>query len=480
MFGRALRLVPGALGLLAFAVPSGAATRGPSPQALRPFVALHPSLARPDTSATVIYSFAGGHTPGTYGPVASLIADASGGLYGTTLNGGSQTGVCAALSGCGGVFKLTHNPSGGYTESLLYTLQGGADGAGPYADLFLDSSGALYGTTAYGGSGTCVYGGQNFGCGTVFKLTPGGSGVYTESVIYSFQGGSDGAVPIAGVVGDAHGGLFGTTQAGGDASGDGTIFKLVPTASGYKKRTLHQFHGCSTPSLPCDGSSPAGDLYADASGTFFGTTLYGGAHKCLDNNLCGTVYRLIPNVSNPRAYHENIVYNFTGGSDGESPVGALIADSHGALYGATGLGGGASASACNLGSIVRGCGTVFKLTPGVAHPKHYKESVLYAFKSNPDGALPQAGVIADASGALYGTTQLGGKTPTGIGGCGAVFKLTPTASGYTESLLYGFKGCNASSIDASFPRAGLIGLSGVLYGTTWQGGRFGSGTVFQF
>jgi uncharacterized repeat protein (TIGR03803 family) len=423
-------------------------------------------MRRDAATETTLYNFTAG---GPNYPTAALIADASGALYGTADFGGSLAGNCGPPNwvGCGGVFKLT--PAGsGYIETTLYEFQGGTDGISPFPGLYMDSSGALYGTTPYGGSYAC---GFSLGCGTVFKLTPKPSGGYNESLLHVFQGGTDGFAPTGGLIGDASGALYGTTEEGGDktgVAGDGTVFKLTPhiKGPGYSKRVLHQFQGCSAPSGPCDGANPDGSLYMDAKGALYGTTLYGGSQKCPNNNLCGTVFRLSPDVTNPRAYHENVLYNFKGGSDGATPVGALIADSHGALYGATTLGGGANAPACNFGSVVRGCGTVFKLTPGVAHPKHYTESVLYAFQGGSDGAAPQAGVIADASGALYGTTQLGGT------GYGTVFKLSPAGSTYTESVMYAFHG------DGQAPRAGLLLLNGAFYGTTFQGGG-GTGIVFR-
>jgi uncharacterized repeat protein (TIGR03803 family) len=485
MLRQAQRFVSFALpGLLLFAAPSGAAgATGHPAQApvFRPFAALHRSgIRRPDANDSLLYSF--GQVSGTYDPVAKLVADGSGALYGTTLNGGSQVGECAELSGfngygCGGVFKLTPNGSGGFSESLIYTFQGGADGAAPYAELYVDSSGALYGTTAEGGSGTCLYGGTDYGCGTVFKLTPDSSGTYTESVIYAFQGGTDGAYPSAGLVADSLGALYGTTQNGGDSSSNGTVFKLSPKKKGYAEKVLHRFGGCSTSSAPCDGAIPWATLYLSPSGALFGTTLYGGSHQCADGNLCGTVFRMMPG-SDGKRYGEKVIYNFQGGTDGEGPQGAVTGDASGAIYGTTSYGGGANWKQCNDGSIIRGCGVVFKLKP---RGKRYTESVLYAFQGGLDAAVPQAGVIFDSNGNLDGTTYFGGETASnGSGGCGTLFQLAVSSSSYTESVLYRFQGCRASSIDSAFPSSGLIEENGVLYGTTTKGGRFGAGSVFSF
>ena len=282
---------------------------------------------------------------------------------------------------------MTPNGSGG--------LQGAPDGALPYGELSVDASGALYGTTANGGTGTCLYAGTNYGCGIVFKLTPSGS-TYTETVLYSFQGGTDGAFSSSGIVADATGALYGTTQNGGDTNGDGTVFKLSQKKGAYTEKVLHRFAGCLSTSAPCDGSNPWATPYLSPDGTLYGTTLYGGAHECIDGNLCGTVWRLVPKGKDKR-YKESVAYSFQGGSDGEAPQGGVVGDASGAIYGTTSYGGGASWKQCNDGSIIRGCGVVFKLTPS---GKRFTESVLYAFLGGYDSAVPQAGVALDAGGTL--------------------------------------------------------------------------------
>jgi uncharacterized repeat protein (TIGR03803 family) len=462
---------------------AGAASLTASPAQAAPdrsFSAPHSALHRRiGTSVSLLYSF--GSAAGTYNPVAKLVADANGNLYGTTLNGGLTSSPCNLFGGfngvgCGGVFKLTAQGSGTYTESLIYEFAGSPDGAAPYGELSIDSSGALYGTTAEGGTGTCLYGGTDYGCGTVFKLTPSGS-AYTESVLYSFMGGADGAFSSSGVVADAHGNLYGTTQNGGDANSDGTVFKLT-----YKKKThsysesvIHVFAGCLA-SSGCDGSDPWATPYLSSSKTLYGTTLYGGSHTCADGNHCGTVWRL---VKGKGGYQETVIYNFQGGTaDGEGPQGGVTADASGALYGTTTFGGGANWKQCNDGSIIRGCGVVFKLTK--TH-KIFTETMLYAFQGGLDAAVPQAGVVLDASGDLFGTSYVGGESVSGgTGGCGTLFELTPSGSTYSESVLYRLQGCRASSTDPSNPSSGLILLNGVLYGTSTRGGKFGAGSVFGY
>jgi uncharacterized repeat protein (TIGR03803 family) len=405
-----------------------------------------------------LYTFLG--IPYLANPTASVIADANGDLYGTAGQGGLLSAQCPGS--CGGVFELTPSRSG-YIESTLYTFQGKSDGGGPFANLYMDTKGVLYGTATYAGSTNC---GIYYGCGTVFKLKPFRSS-YAESTIYVFQGGTDGASPTGELIGDASGVLYGTTQQGGNSSNDGTVFELIPKGKGFKENVIYRFNTC-VGSGSCDGSNPNGGLYMDSSGALYGTAQYGGNYQCPLNNRCGTVFKLSPEG---KRYRYETIYNFRGGSDGANPQGySLIADARGDLYGATGLGGGATGPDCSDASIVRGCGTVFKLT---RKGNRYTESVLYAFQGKPDAAAPQAGVIADASGALYGTTQLGG-TADG----GTIYKLMPEGKHYQESLLYSFQGYG----DGNAPRAGLIEQNGTLYGTTFQGGSpaCSCGIVFQF
>jgi len=190
---------------------------------------------------------------------ATNLADGSGALYGTAVVGGD----CAIqpLYGCGVVFKLTPSASG-YTFSVLHAFQGGDDGSWPVAGLIADKNGALYGTTQYGGGSA--------NDGTVFKLTPSRSG-YSESVLYAFAGGNDGALPVACLTSDKRGALYGTTSSGG-AANSGTIFTLTPSASGYSERVLHTFLGGS------DGADPVAGLIIGKTGILYGTTQSGGTY----------------------------------------------------------------------------------------------------------------------------------------------------------------------------------------------------------
>jgi uncharacterized repeat protein (TIGR03803 family) len=208
-------------------------------------------------------------------PFANLIFDAAGNLYGTTSGGGPQ--------GEGTVFRLVHNPDGTWTETVLYSFQrNGVDGAQPLAGLIFDGAGNLYGTTAYGGSGGGGCGG--FGCGTAFQLSPGSNGQWSETVLYNFctlTRCTDGSAPIAGMAFDEAGNLYGTTSYGGTGGdcgqfGCGTVFQLTPGANGkWKETVLYSF--CSVGNDCKDGASPTGDMIFDMSGNLYGTTVGGGA-----------------------------------------------------------------------------------------------------------------------------------------------------------------------------------------------------------
>ena len=306
------------------------------------------------------------------------------------------------------------------SESVVYSFKGGSDGAHPYAGL-LNQNGILFGTTAEGGPGNC----QN-GCGTIFKVTTTG----IETVIHAFKGGRDGAVPVSGVINVA-GSFYGTTQAGG-AHTWGTAYKVTPAGA---EAVLHAFKN-----VP-DGYLPNSNLI-ELNGRLYGTTAGGGVDQS-----DGTVFKLTT------AGIEKVLYAFTGGSDGLYPV-ASLTNVGGVLYGTT-LGGGAS-----------NAGTVFKVTTAGV------ETVLYAFKDGSDGSAPAGGLV-NVGGTLYGTTQYGGGSGCSpYPGCGTVFAVMPDGS---EKVLYAFKGGN----DGFGPVAGLINVGGTLYGTTQNGGASGAGTVFQ-
>jgi len=377
-------------------------------------------------------------------PYAGLIFDAAGNLYGTSDGGGAFGG--------GTVFELTSGAGGTWTETVLYNFGAGdGDGGGPEASLTFDAAGNLYGTTVAGG----MYCGPS-GCGTVFELTPGEGGTWTEKVLHNFNvNDGDGAWPVAGVIFDAAGNLYGTTPSGG-ALGRGTVFELTPGAGGTWTETVLFNFGAG---------NPQGGLIFDTAGNLYGTTDVGGTKACPN---CGTVFELTKGTNG--MWTKKVLHNFgSNGKDGRNPVAGLIFDAAGNLYGTTlqGVGGG---------------GTVFELSPTVGGG--WKEKILHSFDGNNDGKEPRAGLILDAAGKLYGTTAMGGAADCRFSDlpCGTVFRLTPGTNGeWTEKVLRSFNGS-----DGAGPFAGLIfDAAGNLYGTTASGGTGsgcnggGCGTVFE-
>jgi uncharacterized repeat protein (TIGR03803 family) len=360
-------------------------------------------------------------------PVAALIPGPGRTLYGTTAAGGANR--CGG-SGCGTVFKLTLRS----TEAVIYSFKGGSDGESPPAPVISDRDGNLYGTTAYGGLAGC----GNHGCGTIFRIASDG----TETVFHAFNG-SDGGYPQAGLIADKDGNLYGTTYLGGATSdcsglGCGTVFKLSPDGI---ETVLHAFT-----SVYDDGYNPAGGLIADGKGNFYGTTTRGGGTSC----DCGTVFKLAPDGT------ETILHAFSGSNDGDGPQGTLVRDASGNLYGTT--------VTSNYGG---GYGTVFKVKPNGI------ETVLHVFSGQNDGQYPLSGLIADATGNLYGTTRQGGGTGCGGVGCGTAFKLAPDG---TEKLLWSFKNGDRGAQ----PWGGLWENSkGLIFGTTTGDASGNSGTIFK-
>jgi len=383
----------------------------------------------------VLHEFTGGADGG--GPQDGLfIFDAAGNIYGTTAGGGTY--------GSGNVFTLTPNSDGTWTENVLYSF--GANGGDPSsvrAGVIFDASGNLYGTSWSGG---------DYGLGTVYELTPQSGGTWTESVLHSFTGGSDGGYAVGGLIFDSSGNLYGTATIGGD-DGGGVVFELSPNSDGtWTETVIHSFTGS-------DGGFPDhGSLIFDATGN-----LYGEASDLFWGPCCGTIFQLAPQSDG--SWKETVLYHFTGGKDGGTPESTLIFDKAGSLYGATAEGG------------AYGAGVVFKLTPG-AHSK-WKERVLHQFKGGKDGATPFAGVVFDTAGNAYGATLTGGGGPCGewMGtGCGVVFKLIPTAHGqWTERVLRRLQGKPTGN---PYGEVVLDG-KGNSYGMASGDGTGGSGSVFE-
>lgn len=334
------------------------------------------------------------------------------------------------------------NVSWAASESPIYSFTGGLDGANPASQLIFDVAGNAYGTTVTGGSANC---------GTVFKLAPSGGG-WQQSVLHSFDCFAGGKNPYGGVTMGAQGNLYGTTVAGGSngiCSGDGCgiVFKLTHSGGSWIESVVYSFHDSP------DAAGPGGALVFDHSGNLWGTSPDGGAFAQ------GTIFEL---VFNNGQWTERIIHDFTGGTDGAvGSLGPLLLDAFGNFYGVTEIGGANSA------------GTVFKLTPGSGGTWTF--STLYAFQGQPDAAFPYGGLIADSHGNLYGTTYYGGTN-----GAGTVFRIGPTAGigGWRDTVLYSFRG----GADGGNPTSTLVFTSaGRLYGTTSMGGDSGCdcGVVFS-
>jgi hypothetical protein len=355
------------------------------------------------------------------------------------------------------------------TLTTLYSFTGGGDGSGPFGGVVFDAAGNLYGTASDNWAPVVSY-------GTVFKLTPPSTtgGAWTQTVLHGFAGFSDGALPLAGLVFDATGNLYGTTAGGGQLDyypyrTYGTVFRLsLPSTAGgpWTESVLHKFTGI-------DGANPYAGLILDAAGNLYGTTFHGG-----DSGEYGTAFKLTPPATIGGSWTETVLHSFftwdstPARSDGVHPTAGLILDESGNLYGTTpDHGTGYAIGDAN--------GMVFKLTPTSTTGGAWTETALHTFNwFESGGANPQAGLIADAAGNLYGTTYYTGYGNGAKGCCGTVFALTPTG---IYATLYSFAGGS----DGANPQAGLIfDAAGNLYGTTGAGGGIGCGgngcgTIFK-
>ena len=380
-------------------------------------------------SLNVIYSFEGG-ADGEYTDT-DLVRDAGGNLYGTSVQGGAHAG--------GTVWQLHPNGDGTWTHTVLYNFTGGTDGAEPYKGVTLDAAGNLYGTAVTGGGGAC-----EGGCGVAYKLTNNG-GTWTQSVIHTFTGADDGSGPGARLTLDDSGKVYGMAPTGG-VNGLGTIYEMIPARHGtYKFKVLHAFTGAdgiggSAGALVLydgvlygaataggangqgsiyqlalnargkwkfkllysfrgepDAGFPYGGLSFDALGNIYGTTYYAGA------NDFGCVYELSPMG---RRWKERVLYSFTGGADGSSPISNVNLDSAGDIYGTTSEGG------------ADGEGVIFKLTPGAHHS--WTESVMHSFAGSPDGEYAYNGMVNGGGDAFFGATVHGGADDEG-----AIYRFNP-------------------------------------------------------
>jgi uncharacterized repeat protein (TIGR03803 family) len=337
---------------------------------------------------TPIYNFAGGSDGAD--PIARVVFGPDGSLYGTTIYGGGSSNC---QYGCGTVFKLQPPATVckavlcPWAETVLYRFQGAADGSCPeYGDLVFNQSGDMYNTAGEGGN-TCTA-----GYGVVYKLTRSGQS-YTQSLVYSFAGGSDGAYPFGGVVFDGAGNLYASST--GTTGIPPTVIELTPNGGGWSETTLHDFSAGS------DGWYPVAAPIFDTAGNLYGTTVAYGP----DGG--GTVYQLMPMGGN---WTFSVLQSFAGR---EGPWGPLLMDSAGNLYGMTGADG------------AYGYGNVFELTPS-SGGWTYRD--LHDFTGGSDGQYPIGNLIMDADGNLYGATTYGGQPGTNCRsgfGCGVVFEINP-------------------------------------------------------
>jgi uncharacterized repeat protein (TIGR03803 family) len=400
---------------------------------------------------SVIYSFTGGGDG--YSPQSSLIFDGAGNLYGTTTFG--ATNNCPDFgAGCGVVFELSPNGIGGWTRGVIHTFTGGAGGGEPYAGLTLDATGNLYGTATVGGTSTNCTG----GCGVVFKLTSNGSGGWSYGVIHSFdssrganpragvvfdisgnlygvtyEGGSagygvayklsptggggwgetvlhnftigaDGGWPNSLLIDGSSGILYGTTYLGGkhgncSSSGCGVVFQIAPGNGGF--HLIYSFQGLF------DGGNPSG-LAEDGSKNLYVASSYGGDLKCY-NFGCGTVVELSPSGT---GWTKSMIHIFGRGSDGKFPQAGPTLDGSGNIYGTTANGGAG------------GAGVLFELSLAGSV---WNESILYSFDNGTGGGYPFSGVVLDGLGNIYGQTNSGGIPGdcSDFLGCGVVYEVTP-------------------------------------------------------
>lgn len=384
-----------------------------------------------------------------------------GSLHALTLKLSNLVSTMLAVA-LGAVTIVVFAGSAAAADRVIYNFQGGNDGIGPN-DLIADRAGNLYGTTFNGGGPA--------GAGTVYVLSPpaGQESNWSETILYrfSYRALDRGIGPLGRLLRDSAGNLYGTTWLGGPQGG-GIAFELSPPSvkgGTWTYAVLYAFGGAGL-------SSPEAGLVLDKTGNLYGTTVSGGTGGCAGG--CGGVFKLAHPALQGGAWTQTVLFNFSGSfKKGGGTSGGLTMDEHDALYGTTYRGSGGPS------------GTVFRLTPNKGG--RWTHTVLYAFAGFSDGAFPQAEVVFDKDGNLYGMTSYGGSGgPNCFGSpCGTVFELMPTPMGpWTHTVLYSFNG----GTDGGYPgRALTLDAAGNLYGTTGIGGDLscagsngdGCGTVFQ-
>jgi uncharacterized repeat protein (TIGR03803 family) len=341
----------------------------------------------------------------------------------------------------------------GVKYKVLYSFTGGEDGIGPVGKLVFDANGNLYGTTTQGG-GTSECHGAYQGCGIVFQLLPQTKGQWKENVLYRFPNGASGGVGLSGsLVLDAEGNVYGAAYWGGSTQ-TGSVFELMHKSSGWDESTIYSFcsQGCD------DGENPVTGLIFDKSGDLLGTTADGGAYQS------GVIYELMPD-SGSRT--EKVLYNFCPTYPCESGFesAGLIEDGNGNFFSSTSWGGDFSWP-CAPGA---GCGVIYELKP---ESGSWDYSVLHSFFGPTDGAFAGGGLVQDASGNFYGTTD-----GDGAFGCGTVFRFSPGDKGGSYEVLYNLRNgvtVGALTIDAA---GNLYGANTGLTGTTCQGA--GGGEIYK-
>jgi uncharacterized repeat protein (TIGR03803 family) len=330
-----------------------------------------------------------------------------------------------ALASAAGLAALTIPCAQAQTLTVVHNFTGTTDGSSPVTGLMMSSTGTFYGTASAGGSANL---------GIVFRTSAKGK----ETELHSFTGGSDGATPDGGLIEDSSGALYGTTTAGGTA-GQGTVYRL----KGRKETVLYSFAGGST-----DGADPQAGLVMDAAGNLYGTTSAGGPAGN------GTVFKLAAPQQKNGAWTETVLYSFGTGTDGATPIGGVVLDAAGNLYGTTSAGGTA------------GDGTLFQLVAGTT----WKENILHSFQNGTDGATPYAGLVSDKAGNLYGAA-----TDGGTNGGGTVFELSPSGGSWNFSVLNSLPGYGISGTFRDL----MVDASGNLYGTTHCDGSYDAGTIYE-
>jgi uncharacterized repeat protein (TIGR03803 family) len=377
---------------------------------------LTPAAGQP-WKETILHNFTG--ADGQY-PQSALTHGNSGEFYGVTVGGGP--------GGSGAIFELAPptTSGGAWTETVLYgfSYNGNGQNAVPNGPLLIDPGGTLYATTQGGPNSP-----TGSPSGLVVALAPpaASGGDWSEYQLYGF--GTSGNLPLAGVVSEG-GSLFGTTDSGGDIGcsdfGCGTVYELSPPATHagtWTETTIHTFGESSG-----DGENPAASLTVGPGGVIFGTTQFGGSGVCVTSgateNGCGTVFQLTPPTASGGTWTYSVIYSFgTESGDGVVPVAGVTLGKNGTLYGTTQWGGSATSDlACPASYyVVAGCGIVFKLTPPTTPNGAWTETVLHSFSgANGDGAIPVAGLALSPTGILYGTTTSGGTANRGT-----VFAVAP-------------------------------------------------------